>query len=81
MEIILSEDLRPLRFSRVLVVAVVIVWLVCGFVVVVVCLWGFLAGVRSQGRHVFFKVGSTWERGICVLQGFKKYIISNLILH
>ena len=37
LEIILSEDLRPLRFSRVLVVAVVIVGLVCGFVVVVVC--------------------------------------------
>lgn len=36
LEIILSEDLRPLRFSRVLVVAVVVVWLVCGFVVVVV---------------------------------------------
>ena len=73
LEIILREDLRPLRFSRVSVVAVV--WLVCGFVVV--C----LAGVRSQERHVFFKVGSTWERGICVLQGFKKYISSNLVLH
>lgn len=51
LEIILSEDLRPLRFSRVSVVAVV-VWLVCGFVVV--CLFVCLAGVRSQGRHVFF---------------------------
>ena len=35
LEIILSEDLRPLRFVRVLVVSVVVVWLFCGFVVVV----------------------------------------------
>lgn len=36
LEIIFSEDLRPLRFSRILVVSVVVVWLVCGFIVVVV---------------------------------------------
>lgn len=38
LEIILREDLRPLRFSRVSVVAVA-VWLVCGFVVVCLFVW------------------------------------------
>ena len=37
LEIILREDLRPLRFSRVSVVAVV--WLVGGFVVVCLFVW------------------------------------------